>query len=108
MKAIYWQRGAALDYTPAEDVKNGSIVTLGARIGVAAGDIPAGDTGTVHVEGVYKLAKAKDEAVTLGALIYYDAAADTVTTAAEGTVPAGYAVAAAAAGDATVLVKLQG
>ena len=63
MKAIYWQKGEALDYTPAEDVKNGAVVVLGSRIGIAAGDIPAGGTGTVHVEGVYKLTKAKEEAV---------------------------------------------
>ena len=42
MKAIYVQQGAALDYTAAEDVKNGAVVSLGTRIGIAAGDIPAG------------------------------------------------------------------
>lgn len=108
MKAIYVQRGAALDHTPAEDVRNGEVVSLGTRIGVAAGDIPAGGTGTVHVEGVYRLAKASGEALTMGAAVYYDAGADAVTASGEGNVPAGYAAAPAAANDAAVLVKLPG
>lgn len=120
MKAIYVQRGAALDYSPAEDVKNGGVVSLETRIGIAAGDIPAGCTGTIHVEGVYTLAKASGEALPMGTAVYYDAAADAITGKAsvqsgEGDaastvshVPAGYAAAPAAANDATVLVKLLG
>lgn len=108
MKAIYVQQGAALDYTPVEDVKNGDVVSLGTRIGVAAGDIPAGGTGTVHVEGVYKLAKASGEALAMGAAVCYDAAADAITATAAGNVTAGYATAPASANDGTVLVKLLG
>lgn len=120
MKAIYWQRGEALDYSPLEDTANGSVVSLGTRIGVASGSIPAGGVGSVHVAGVFRMAKAKSEAVTMGAALYYDAAADAVTVKAsaesgEGDakttvnhVPAGYAAAPAAAEDAFVLVKLLG
>ena len=120
MKAIYVQQGAALDYTTTEAVKNGAVVPLGTRIGVAAGDIPAGGTGAVHVEGVYRLAKASGEALAMGAAVYYDAAADAITGRAsvqsgEGDaavtvshVPAGYAAAPASANNGTVLVKLLG
>lgn len=120
MKAIYVQQGAALDYTPAEDVKNGEVVSLGTRIGVAAGDIPAGCTGTIHVEGVYTLAKASGAALAMGAAVYYDEAADAITgessaQSGEGDaattvnhVPAGYAAAPAAANGSTVQVKLLG
>lgn len=120
MKAIYVQQGAALDFTPTEDVKNGGVVSLGTRIGVAAGDIPAGCTGTVHVEGVYTLAKASGEALAMGDAVYYDAENDAITgkasaqsgegdAAATAThVPAGYAAAPAAANSAAVLVKLLG
>lgn len=107
MKAIYWQKGEALDYTAAEAVANGSVVSLGARIGIAAGDIPAGGTGTVHVEGVFKLAKAASTAIDQGAAVFYDAESD-VITATEGGIPAGYAAAPAAADDPVVLVKLLG
>lgn len=120
MRAIYVQQGATLDYTATEAVPNGAVVPLGTRIGVAAGDIPAGTPGTVHVEGVFQLAKASGEALAMGAAVYYDAAADAVTAKAsaesgEGDakatvnhVPAGYVAAPAAAGDDTALVKLPG
>lgn len=108
MKAIYWQRGEALDYTPTEDVKNSSVVALNTRIGVAAGNIPAGSTGTVHVEGVFKLEKAEGEAISLGAAVYYDKESDAITTTTGENIPAGYAAASAAANDTTVLVKLLG
>jgi len=109
MKAIYWQRGETLDYTAAADAAPGSIVSLGGtRIGIAAAGISAGETGAVQVEGVFKLAKAEGEAVALGAAVYYDAAADAVTAAAEGNTPAGYAVQVAAESDTAVLVKLLG
>jgi len=108
MKAIYVQKGEALYFTPEENVANGSVVSLGTRIGIAAGDIPAGGTGTIHVEGVFKLAKAEGEAVTLGAAVYYNKTTDAITAAAEGNTPAGYAVQAAAESDAAVLVKLLG
>jgi len=107
MKAIYWQKGEALDYTTAEAVANGSVVSLGTRIGIAAGDIPAGGTGTVHVEGVFKLAKATGTAIDQGTAVFYDAESD-VITATEGGIPAGYAAVPAAADDPVVLVKLLG
>lgn len=126
MKAIYYQRGETLDYFPTENVKNGAVVDLGTRIGVAAAPILAGEQGAVHVVGVFAMAKANGEAITQGAAVYYDAEADAITTTAEATItvegegeeedttttvkntPAGYAAASAAATDATVLVKLLG
>lgn len=123
MSAKYWQKGETLDYTAAEAVKNGDIVNLNTRIGVAGNDIAAGETGAVHVEGVFELPKAAGE-IALGAAVYWDEAAQEITTvgsatvtegegedAAETTVeniPAGYAVAAADATAAVVLVKLLG
>lgn len=123
MSAKYWQKGETLDYTAAEAVKNGDIVNLNTRIGVAGNDIAAGETGAVHVEGVFEMPKAAGE-ITLGAVVYWDEAAQEITTegsatvtegegedAAETTVaniPAGYAVAAADASASVVLVKLLG
>ena len=126
MKATYYQRGETLDYFPTENVENGAVVDLGTRIGVAAAPIRAGEQGAVHVVGVFAMTKADGEAIEQGTAVYYDAAADTITTMTEPTVskqyddqeeggtatedntPAGYAAASAAATDATVLVKLLG
>ena len=107
MIAKYWQKGETLDYTAAADVNNGDIVDLATRIGVAGNNIPAGSTGAVHVEGVFIMPKGTD-AITLGAAVYWDAAEEQITTTEQGHTPAGYAVAPADAGAATVLVKLLG
>lgn len=107
MKAKYWQRGETLDYTPNAAVKNGAVVSLGTRIGIAGSDIAAGEQGQIHVVGVFELDKDTTE-ITLGANVYYNEADDQITATADGNVPAGYAVQAAEAASATVLVKLLG
>ena len=43
-------------------------------------------------------------AIAIGAAVYYSASADKITTTASGAVPAGWAIAAAKADDATVQV----
>lgn len=107
MNAKYWQKGETLDYTPTEAVKNGAVVSLGTRIGIAGSDIAANEQGQIHVVGVFEMAKDGAE-IALGAAVYYNEANDQITATADGAVPAGYAVQAAAAADATVLVKLLG
>lgn len=110
MSAKYWQRGETIDYTATDDLANGDVVNLATRIGVAGDDIAAGETGAVHVVGVFEMPKATG-AVTVGQALYWDAAAENITTAAGSSRrtprPAG-PVAAAGSSDATVLVKLLG
>lgn len=107
MTAKYWQKGEVLDYTATDKVANGEVVSLGTRIGVAGEDIAAGETGHLHVVGVFEMAKATG-AITMGAAVYYDTAEKNITATASGNVPAGYAAAPAASADTTVLVKLLG
>lgn len=114
MEAKYWQKGETLDYTPEAKVKNGEVVDLGTRIGIAGSDIEAGEPGHIHVTGVFELAKKASEEIPLGAGVFYDSAEDEITTAATrteedetvGNTPAGFAVYAAAASDAVVFVKI--
>lgn len=97
MTAKYWQKGEVLDYKASAAVKNGEVVSLGTRIGVAGEDIATG-------------------AMTMGAAVYYDEAAKKITTVAStgessskvNNIPAGYAAAPAASADENVLVKLLG
>lgn len=109
MSAKYWQRGEAIDYTATDALANGDVVDLATRIGVAGDDIPAGETGTVHIVGVFEIPKATG-AVTVGQALYWDKAAKKITTddTESANTPAGWAVAAAGSSDATVLVKLLG
>ena len=74
MSAKYWQRGETIDYTATDDLANGDVVNLATRIGVAGDDIAAGETGAVHVVGVFEMPKATG-AVTVGQALYWDAAA---------------------------------
>ena len=72
MTAKYWQKGEVLDYKASAAVKNGEVVSLGTRIGVAGEDIAAGETGHLHVVGVFEMEKATGD-VTMGAALYYSA-----------------------------------
>ena len=91
------------------------MVSLGTRIGVAGEDIAAGETGHLHVVGVFEMEKAAG-AMTMGAAVYYDETAKKITTVAStgessskvNNIPAGYAAAPAASADENVLVKLLG
>lgn len=113
MNAVYVNRGEAIDFIndTGAAIAAGEVVALGTRIGVAGGDIPKGETGAVHVTGVFELPKAAEE-LSVGAEVYY--AEDGVTASAStgsgdsaaDNVPAGWAVQAAAADDATVRVKI--
>ena len=116
MTAKYWQKGEVLDYKASAAVKNGEVVSLGTRIGVAGEDIAAGETGHLHVVGVFEMPKAASTAITMGAAVYYDETAKKITTVAStgessgkvNNIPAGYAAAPAASADETALVKLLG
>lgn len=106
-KANYWQRGETIDFLNDTNAKieANTVVLLGKRIGIAGTDIAAKSVGTLHVTGVYKFPKATGE-VTVGALVYWDAAANNITTTEASNTLAGFAVEAAGNDDDTVTVKI--
>lgn len=106
-KATYWQRGESLDYVNTGDtvIEANSIIDLGTRIGVAGTDINPNEKGSLHVTGVYEIAKTATAEIAMGAAVYYDGTGITTTTS---DTPAGYAAATAAADAEVVLVKLLG
>lgn len=112
----YIQKGDRLVYEAAAAVASGAPVVVGTRIGVAAGDIAAGESGVLVMEGVFSLPKVTG-AIDQGTDLYFDADGDplggtagsgAITATATGNVAAGYAFAAALAADTHVLVKLDG
>ena len=105
-KATYWQRGESLDYVNSGEtvIEANTIVAIGTRIGVVGTDINPKERGSIHVTGVYEIAKTGGE-IAMGAAVYFDGTG--ITTATSGT-PAGYAAADAGADDAVILVKLLG
>ena len=105
MDAKFVKSGKTFDITPATAIAAGDIVINGGLVGVAHLDIPAGVLGSLSTEGIYEVAKAADVAFALGAPVKWNAASGTAT-AAEGDTEIGKAVAAAAAADTVVLVKI--
>jgi len=107
-KATYQYRGEAIDLTNSSGAKIEALelVAVGGHVGVAAADIEDGATGAVHMTGIYEMPKDA-AAITQGADVYLVSGAISATKGT-GAVFAGYAVAAAEAGDGTVLVKLMG
>lgn len=109
-KAEYWQRGETLDFvnSTGKVIEANTIIVLEQRMGVAGTEIPAGEKGTVHVEGIYSFPKAKSTAIKAGALVYWDKTNNCLTTTSTSNILAGYAAEAAGENDATVLVKING
>lgn len=107
--------GRCIDITAENDIRGGDVVALSGCIAIASADIPQGETGACEVYGVYELAKVSG-AVSQGAKVYLDGDGNITTAAttpgegegAEDTANtyAGVAWAAAASGDATVLVSI--
>ncbi|NDC54956.1 MAG: DUF2190 family protein [Planctomycetia bacterium] len=104
--ASWVQEGETIDYTPSAAVAAGEVVVMGTTgIGIADRPIAANEKGGLVVEGVIEEVKATG-AITRFAKVYWDATAKKITTTATNNVLAGYAVEAAADGDAVVRVKL--
>lgn len=107
--AVYMQRGEALDYTnpsASDAIPAGAVVNLTTRIGVAGTNIPAKGVGSVHVMGVYSIAKTESEDIKMGEAVYFDADTGKITKTGEGKVPAGYAAADSATEDTVVAVNI--
>lgn len=101
---FYSQRGEALDYVNTGNtiIEAGTIIEIGSKIGIAGGDINPGTRGAIHVEGIFKFAKGSG-ALTQGTAVTIT---NGTAAAAESGSGHGYVAAPAAAGDSTVLVKI--
>ena len=101
--ATYRQAGDVLDYLneTTDVIGDGTILTIGKRIGVAGCTIAPGAIGSAHVTGVFRLPKGSD-AIKQGDELFWDGE----KVAASGDVAAGYAFETAGADAETVAVKI--
>jgi len=107
MAKNYYGEGEVVDVTAGGvAIASGAVVVIGARLGIALADIPALETGSAAVTGVWTLKKAAADVVAQGALLYWDPDDFQLTTVAAGNVPAGYAWKAAGAGTSIAHVKI--
>ena len=103
-----------IEHTTGSQINSGDVVAFGSVIGVAATDIPDGESGSVQIEGVFELGKAGGTAWSQGDKLVWDADAGVFdkpanVTLANGDVSdAAFAAADAPSGNTTGLVALSG
>lgn len=100
------QSGSIVTVDAPAAVSSGDLVLVGSLFGVASTDAASGAPVEIATEGVFTLPKTSAQAWTVGALIYWNAAAGEATTTASGNTLIGHAVAAAANPSATGTVRL--
>lgn len=70
MSTNFIEKGEVLNYTATKNILSGDLVIIGIIAGVAKTDIAIGESGAVHITGVYSLPKAA-ESITQGAKVYW-------------------------------------
>lgn len=104
----YVQRGDTLSIPALADIASGAVVISGSIIGIASGDAVSGATVDVATSGVFNLPKVSALAISVGDIVYYDAATGLVNKTSSANTKVGVAVTAAANPSASVNVRLSG
>lgn len=105
-QAVFVHDGETIDHTPVAALASGDVVVQGDLIGVAKQPIAANTPGTLAVTGVFDFTKLAGLVLAVGAILYWDDAANVATNVAAGNKQIGKVVMAAAAADLTVRVRL--
>ena len=91
------------------DVTSGQGIQVGQRFGVVQNDALTGEDVVLALEGHFRLPKAAPQTwSTLGALVYWDAGNDELTTTASGSLLVGTVAEAAASADTEGVVRVDG
>jgi predicted RecA/RadA family phage recombinase len=106
----YVQKGETLTLTAPYAVSSGGGALVGSIFGVAATDVASGEEGEFQVAGVFDLTREAGASTgwSQGALIYWNNTTKVITKTATSNKLIGVAVRAAADGDATGRVRLNG
>src|SRR5690554_3051178 len=110
MARSYTQPGAVLTHPNAgeSDIAVGDVVVMADTVGVALVDIPVDESGSVAIEGTFRLPKATGTAWEQGARLDWDASAGAFTIGGGGVAGCAIAAEPAASADAVGAVKLAG
>jgi predicted RecA/RadA family phage recombinase len=103
------QDGETLDIVAAAALTSGTPIAVGALAAIPLSTVASGTPCAVRVQGVFQVPKNNTAAFTLGQRVNFRPGTGqfTLQTAAAGDlIGAGIAVAAAASGDTTALVRL--
>src|SRR5258706_455027 len=108
MSKLVVQPGEVWTVAAPATVLSGAGALIGTQFGGAMKDITNGVLGPFALTGGHTLAKATGIAWTVGILLYWDNSAKNVTNVTTSNTRIGIAWAAAASGDATGQVRLNG
>lgn len=108
MAKNFVQPGDTITIPAPAAVLSGAPVVAGDIRGIAQGDAAAGAPVDVATSGVWELPKVGANAFPLGGKVYWNAGDQLATSTASGNTLLGVAVEAAAAGTATVKIRLSG
>jgi predicted RecA/RadA family phage recombinase len=106
MASNHIQPGEVITYTATAATAAGAGVKIGSLIGVSLVNLAAGETGSVAIDGVWRLPKLASDNMTQGAPVYWDDTNKRLTLTASGNTLAGNVIEAAAASTTTVAIKL--
>lgn len=101
-KAMAWANGTG------SDVSSGDAVLVEDKVFIALGDIADGENGQLGTCEVWEVPKEAPLVIAQGELLYWNEAGSQFTTTSTANTLAGFAFAAAASADTTVLIKLNG
>lgn len=104
MAKNYIQNGTTAEFVATADVVSGQVVVLGGLLGVANGDVLAGETGVAAIEGVFELPKVTGIPMNQGEFINFNAS--TGLLVANGGVGVAYVMADASENDELISVKI--
>jgi len=109
MSAKKLSKGDVIAYknTGETDIAYLDVVNLTNRIGIAAANIPAGETGSVEVVGVFELPAENDTAFAVGDKLYWDETNGELTKTATDMIPAGWCVTPKVLAGTTSEIKLE-
>lgn len=103
----YVQPGNVIPVTLAANISSGDALAIGTVVGVATCSGVIGQVVNFSLEGVYELPKASG-AMTIGAVLYWDATANNLTTTALNNTEAGICFEGVGSSATTVKIKLKG
>ena len=108
MAKNYIQEGKNITITAPYTVASGGGCLVGTLFGVALADIANGEQGVIATEGVWELTKAvADGGIDIYGDVYWDNTAKKVTGVSSSNTLIGNALAVAATGAATAIVRLR-
>lgn len=107
MSTRYVQPGKVLDYQNGGTARaSGDVVVIGTRVGICQAAIAANAIGAVMICGVHNVPKLSTDVIAQGALVYWDAGNNRITSTVGANVLAGSAANAAAATTTSINVLL--